>query len=276
MTYQFKTQEELKTYIYTGKTDAFIAKYQKIKSEEPDVINLYRDGVMDEGRCLLEWAALQAASKDIMQYLLNEGSNIDHQDGKGRTPLSSAVDRAHVSNVQFLLENGADVNLSDMHEQAPLHIAAKHPNETIIKSLLSKSADIKQVDENGATPVHIAARHDIVSLHIFVKYREKAVKKLLNVGDNDGDTPLHYAAYDETGQCAKYLLLLGADSTAQNNLEETPYAVAENWECGGKAGKAMLTPLDAFPRSYDHESYYEEILESHTELGGVAASSSDD
>jgi ankyrin repeat protein len=44
----------------------------------------------------------------------------------------------------------------------------------------------------------------------------------LNLPDQNGDTPLHYAAYAEVYTCASILLDFGSVVDAQNNNEETP------------------------------------------------------
>ena len=50
---------------------------------------------------------------------------------------------------------------------------------------------------------------------------------MINVQDNAGYTPLHYACYLGHSDIVKTLMLAGADETITNNYWRTPARVAE-------------------------------------------------
>jgi ankyrin repeat protein len=264
--YQYTVQERLKKYIYTGEVQKFKNLFDFIKDKDPERAKKYLEGTHDEGRSLLSWAALERDGVEIMSYLIEEqGANVDHQDGKKRTPLSNAVDRGHEANVTYLLSKKAKPDLPDMNDDTCLHVAAKGRSEGVIKQLLDAGANITAENNLGATPIHTAARYSLDALHAFVKYREADVKTFINKPDNNGDTPLHYAAQDETGHNATYLLLLGANKTLKNNSKETPTQVANYWEPDGKAVHAILEFTKKAVVDVTPEGFFEGV--KHSEEG---------
>ena len=62
----------------------------------------------------------------------------------------------NLESVEFLLENGADVNSTDYEYQTPLMYAVQKNNAEIIKLLISKGADINFKDARNRTALDIA------------------------------------------------------------------------------------------------------------------------
>lgn len=227
----------LKDDIHDMDYNKFKVHYERIKNKienaQGDKISIeeYLDGRHDEGRSLLHWAALWFENKDLIEYLINEGANVDHQDGRLRTPISNAVDNGHIGNVRALLTNRADPTIPDWTGDTCLHVAAHNDSDEVIEVLLADGRDtIDKVNKNGATPVHIAAKYSLHALHAFFHYKSDDAIRLLNVGDNYGDTPLHYAATaGDSGDAATYLMLLGADRIKNNKDGVTPIQAAREW-----------------------------------------------
>lgn len=63
--------------------------------------------------------------KDIIEYLLQKGTDINGFSDKGETALNMACDQNHVHLVEFLLENGADPNLVGKSGKTPALVASK-------------------------------------------------------------------------------------------------------------------------------------------------------
>jgi len=78
----------------------------------------------------------------------------------------------------------------------------------------------------GQTALHLAVRQDHLPLVRF--YAEKGL--CLNVPNNDGDTPLHYAASWGRLEAAQILVDAEADISAKNQLQNTPRddAISQN------------------------------------------------
>lgn len=286
MTYDRKLQEKLKQLIYTNKFEEFKNEFDTIKKtassvsqraskeednkEESYTIRDYLEGKNDEGRGLLGWASSQISTGEkFIEYLINQGADINHQDGKGRTALHLALDHGHLNNTIKLLRKGADINLADRNGDLPLHIASHtQDNNAELIELLCESggAKIDVKNKQGATPLHIAAKYSLNAIHALVKYYPNDIKKIINLADDHGDTPLHYAAMSETGYNNTYLLILGADRTLTNKANETAAQVANDWDANGEDWKAIIG--FSLNENHDPEVFYNETLEKGMQLLG--------
>ena len=70
----------------------------------------------------------------------------------------------------------------------------------------------------GQTALHLAVRQDLQEL--ITVYTERQI--CLNIGNNDGDTPLHYAAAHGRYEAAKLLVDAGAKVDIRNLKGELP------------------------------------------------------
>ncbi|TFB04047.1 Putative ankyrin repeat domain-containing protein [Trichoderma ghanense] len=102
--------------------------------------------------------------------------NIDQPDGRGRTALSHAASRGHPHVVQFLLEQGAEVNAQDKKGRTALwHAAQSHASV----SRQQRIATVEALLEKEANPNIPASDDDSTALSKFVEHREPAAIKLL-------------------------------------------------------------------------------------------------
>ena len=100
---------------------------------------------------------------------------------------------------------------------------------------LAKGADVTAKDNNGMTPLHWAAHYG----------QAKVAKVLLakgadaNAEDDDGMTPMHYAAYRGHAEVVKLLLAKGADANARDKNGMTPLHWAAHYG-QAKVAKVLL------------------------------------
>lgn len=62
--------------------------------------------------------------KDVVEYLLQNGANVQARDDGGLIPLHNACSFGHAEVVNLLLRHGADPNARDNWNYTPLHEAA--------------------------------------------------------------------------------------------------------------------------------------------------------
>lgn len=149
----------------------------------------------------------------------------------GETALQTAVNAAHSECVALLLTTAAKsdmdaeiVNHIDSRNDAPLHVAARHGDLACLQLLLHHGADICAVEEFGRTPLHCAVAHGRLECAAYLL--DVGGDSVLNAGDHDGDTALHYAALAGNEAIVQLLLESAADVFSANAQNETPYDLA--------------------------------------------------
>ncbi len=177
---------------------------------------------LDEyGATALHWAAVKG-HRDIGEFLLNKGANVDQKNRDGDTPLHLAVAFGHKDLIQLLLSKGANIDERRKEGTTPLHIAVDRDRTDIAELLISKGADmdaqISQGELKGQTPLYRAAGKnfpDMVTLLL-----SKGGNP--NISNKDGDTPLHVAAAYGNKTVVELLLSKGANSSAKSSDGTTP------------------------------------------------------
>ena len=96
---------------------------------------------------------------DIVQVLLDAGSNVNAENPYGRTALMAAASRGNRDIVQSLLAAGADVNRKDHQGYTALIFAAMIGHPSIAQILLANGADPHVETERGQTALSLATRN---------------------------------------------------------------------------------------------------------------------
>ncbi|MDR4494900.1 MAG: ankyrin repeat domain-containing protein [Nitrospirales bacterium] len=94
--------------------------------------------------------------KDVVDWLLAEGANIEARDSRGETPLHLATNKLNVPMMNLLLLKGANVNSQSQMGLTPLHLAVtdgRPESLDVAKILLEKGADRDLKDSFGRTPI---------------------------------------------------------------------------------------------------------------------------
>ncbi|MDY6967187.1 MAG: ankyrin repeat domain-containing protein [Spirochaetota bacterium] len=135
----------------------------------------------------------------------------------GATPLHMAVGYGYRQITEFLLEKGSDVNSVDNVGNTPLHFAAAFPELkdtrsviSIGKLLIEKGAKLNAKNNEGDTPLHFAFNKEgkIGIIELLIKYGAK-----VNTENRMGLTPVQKSRgyTDDTPEkekcfCYKYCL----------------------------------------------------------------------
>ena len=135
--------------------------------------------------------------KDIMQYFIENGAEVDAEDDASERPLYEAAQAGHSEAVEPLLDHGADLeDVGGSNDQTALFVAAWAGHAEVVKVLLQHGADPFKKNSLGATPFGMACKHgDSESALVLGKAMigEKAAE-LLDWQNPWGKTPLMRAA----------------------------------------------------------------------------------
>ena len=91
---------------------------------------------------------------DFVQWLLENGANVNHQDRIGYSALYFAVQEKFIGIIKYLLQKGADPNLKNIYGNTPfmeaVHYSFVEPD--MVNLLLKEGADPDIVNNAGVSP----------------------------------------------------------------------------------------------------------------------------
>ena len=102
--------------------------------------------------------AAKAGNDELIKTLLELGTNINHTNSEGNTPLIFASDSGHTSTVKVLLEAGANINSTSLIGETPLSWASCRGHISTVYALLEARADVNLADTEGRTPLYWAVQ----------------------------------------------------------------------------------------------------------------------
>ncbi len=166
--------------------------------------------------------------REIVNFLIKAGANINAQDNGGGTALVviSASNRKDLLGIaRRLLEAGANPNIQAGDGNTPLLLALNSQNRDIAKLLINSSAD-----------VNIKNNKDDFALNMAIFRREPELAKLLiakgahvnNQSIQTGNTPLHNAVAEGYPEMVTLLIDAGANLTIRNKNDQTAIGLAQD------------------------------------------------
>uniref|UniRef100_A0A0E0NAU6 S-acyltransferase n=1 Tax=Oryza rufipogon TaxID=4529 RepID=A0A0E0NAU6_ORYRU len=223
--------EALKDDVYTGAAYGDLEKLHRLVEREgrpvtePDALGYHA----------LQWAALNnrvAAAQYILEYVLSfsvvcfggmtvlsllsgqHGADVNAIDHTGQTALHWSAVRGHIQVAELLLKEGAKVDAADLYGYQTTHVAAQYGQTSYLYHIVAKwNADPDVPDNDGRSPLHWAAYKGFAdSLKCF----------------SLGCTPLHWAAIRGNLESCTVLVQAGKkeDLMVQDNTGLTPAQLA--------------------------------------------------
>jgi len=175
---------------------------------------LTRAVAQQDNRILLLHAIIDGASLDAVRALIQQIEFIDQpysvEKLAGATPLMLAVSCARADLGPGLLEiliseKGADLGARDIHGCTALHYAfmychseCLYRTRELVAILLNHGASLEAVNNRGQTALHMAVSKiddDLIDLMLNHENVQAYIERIINIQDENGRTPLHYAAY---------------------------------------------------------------------------------
>jgi len=133
--------------------------------------------------------------------------------------LVNAVNRENVNATRKLLNNGANVNQNNGNGRSPLMQASFIGNSELVKLLLAKGADVNKADSDGNTALHFATVENYLDI---TRLLLAAPGIQVNKVNKDGETPLIVASQAGDDEIVEALLAKGADVNKADKEGRTP------------------------------------------------------
>lgn len=94
-----------------------------------------------------------------MRNLKDRGPKIYDNDKDNFTPLLRAVWKGQDHVIEYLLDNGANIELTDSKSRSVMHLAVESGRNKTLKLLIQKGGErlVNRTDKNCKTPLHYAA-----------------------------------------------------------------------------------------------------------------------
>lgn len=230
-------------------------------------------GASAESRDTALSAAVEVNCKDLVEYFLSAGANVNAKAKKGgASPLMIAASRGHADLIRWLLISGADIAAVDDDARAAVNFAILYGQGEALRTLLDQGADVNRKDVRGNTPLMAAASANHVEyvrwllsagaevnakneegwtalFHASCGNRAEVLKALLAAGadagvrDQRGRTPLMWAAIASSAESVKELISAGLDVNAVGIDGKTALAYARQLNGGSKPGSAEVVTL---------------------------------
>lgn len=202
-------------------------------------------------------AAVRGGSKEVVDFLLENGASTGDLDSRGETPLHAAARAGKLEMARLLILKGADNNAVGNEGGTPLYWACRRGHAAVAKTLLVAGADLNlRFTEGELSPLDAAVGFGHTGvLRVLVEHgtdvnaagsdgrtalywcvyanKAKAIDLLVGAGANmeartsagslTGLAPLHLAFYWRNFDAFFALLLKhGADANVRNKFDETP------------------------------------------------------
>ncbi|CAL9047679.1 protein S-acyltransferase 24 [Musa acuminata AAA Group] len=192
-------------------------------------------------------AAAYGDLEKLQRLVETEGCSVSEPDGAGYYALQWAALNNRTAAALYIIEHGGDVNATDNTGQTALHWSAVRGHIQVAELLLKEGARVDASDLYGYQTTHVAAQYGQTAFlyHIVTKWNADP-----DVPDNDGRSPLHWAAYKGFADCIRLLLFLDAYRGRQDKEGCTPLhwsAIRGNLEActvlvqAGKKEDLMIT-----------------------------------
>ena len=169
----------------------------------------------------------RGGSLEHVQFMVNQGDNVNGVDEDGRTALIYAARYGQEEIIEYLLSNGADVNQQAQDGETPLIAASYGCHAKSAEILLAHRADYKMLYQHG--------QHGWTALMVAVSQGcTDIIQPLLGAGSDpnreivDGHTPLLVAVANGHTSIVRTLLAAGADVNYKGKKGIAPLIVASH------------------------------------------------
>jgi len=200
------------------------------------------EGEISEGWNALFLALRNGCDEELLQMLIDKGTDINKSKEDKWTPLMMALVYQEENIAQMLIRNGADINVMDNENWTPLMYALRYGKHKLAEAMIPKDTHINTSNNNGWTPLLFALRNNALTC------TELLIEKGADLlsGNREGSTPLHFALEYKFPQIASRIISLGKGLDKRTRYGWSPLMVALRYEQPEAAAQLLKrgVPLD--------------------------------
>ena len=180
----------------------------------------------NQGVSILHFAAERGQLK-ILKFLISElKCKKDVMNFNNQTPLHYAAKCGHLSVIKYLtIELNCDILCRDSEGNTPAHCAVSNGHLKVVKFCVQTLNYNAHIDRNnqGSQPIHSAC---LYGHHSTLRYLIEELKCDLMSKNDNGTTPIHYAAAGGKTSMISYLQEKGCNVECLNKYGNTPLHMA--------------------------------------------------
>lgn len=155
--------------------------------------------------------AIGSGNRQVVEFLLDEGADIEARARSYQTPLHFAAMEGHVQIAEEILDRGVDI-FSIMEDKVQaIHIAAQRGHIPVCEFLYLRGSEYAAVADRGMQPLHFAVLSGLEHNEDMVKFLLKQPEVDIHAISDNEATALHYAASEGHADMVALLLDKGAD-----------------------------------------------------------------
>ena len=183
------------------------------------------------GDTLLHTATMLHASYEILEFLTENGADVNVKNKEGVTPFEIAIQHHNKEMTRFYAEHDADIHTKDTHGISPLSLALEADRELF--EMIISERNVQSQNSEGNTPLHIALLNNASLekiLYILSLTRD------VNIRNSDGNNVLYIACDKKQEPVVKAILEKGGDIFSTNKDSYSPLRLAlrdggvvQNW-----------------------------------------------
>ncbi|KAJ5614413.1 Mg2+ transporter protein CorA-like/Zinc transport protein ZntB [Penicillium herquei] len=162
-----------------GILDYLLTRKRDFDTEGMNIVNMFNE------------SASGGYLQIIKKILVGRNELIKYRYDLGKTALLIACENGHTDIVDYLCDNGAEIEAEDNCGNRALHHAVSKGNGSTVKSLLNRRANQTATNETGENALHMAcSNRDTQIVELLLSDQPERVKKSIYTVDECGKTPL--------------------------------------------------------------------------------------
>lgn len=169
-------------------------------------------------------AARQGSLEELRGLVQQERRLLTAAGGNGNTPLMWAANEGHLPVVQYLLDEGVDIDQENADGVSALYLACYAGHLPVVALLLDWGVDRTVITSHGHSALTAAARNLRV-VELLLAHRCGDIDHQID----NGMSALHLACLQGAVDVVRVLLEAGADPTLKEEDGQTPRDVAAEW-----------------------------------------------